>query len=101
MFACLYSIPICHLHAGETTKGSADEKVRHAISKLSTIFFVSHKINQKNLIKMGIEKNKIFNFGALGLNDLKRYNIKKNLIEKKLNISLKKKTFIITYHQKP
>ena len=45
-------------------------------------FFVSHKINQKNLIKMGIEKNKIFNFGALGLNDLKRYNIKKNLIEK-------------------
>lgn len=94
----IYSIPICHLHAGETTKGSADEKVRHAISKLSSIFFVSHKINQKNLIKMGIEKNKIFNFGALGLNDLKRYNIKKNLIEKKLNISLKKKTFIITYH---
>ena len=94
----IYSIPICHLHAGETTKGSADEKIRHAISKLSSIYFVSHKKNQNNLIKMGINKKRIFNFGALGINEINKYNLNKNLLEKKFNISLKKKTFIVTYH---
>ena len=38
---------------------------------------------------MGIEKNKTFNFGALGLNDLKRYNIKKS-IRKKIKYIIKK-----------
>ena len=35
-------IPIAHLHGGETTEGAVDEAVRHAITKMSLLHFVSH-----------------------------------------------------------
>ena len=94
----IYNISICHLHGGETTKGSIDDKIRHAISKLSSLHFVSHYEHKKKLLKMGVDSNYIFNYGALGLNDINDFNLKKKTIENKLNLSLDKKTFVITFH---
>ena len=47
------NIPIIHIHGGELSLGSMDEKLRHAISKLSSMHFVSHKVHRKRLIQMG------------------------------------------------
>ena len=40
----------------------------------------SHKKNQNNLIKMGINKKRIFNFGALGINEINKYNLNKKVL---------------------
>lgn len=61
------NIPIVHLHGGELSFGSMDEKLRHAISKLSSIHFVSHKIYKERLIQMGEDKSKIKIIGAPAL----------------------------------
>ena len=37
----LLKIPIAHLHGGELTEGSLDEGLRHVITKLSFLHFVS------------------------------------------------------------
>ncbi len=94
----IYNIPICHLHGGETTKGAIDDKIRHAISKLSSLHFVSHQEHKIKIQKMGEDTNYIFNYGALGLNDINNFDLKKKVIESKLNISFDKKTFIVTFH---
>ncbi len=94
----IYNIPICHLHGGETTEGSIDNKIRHAISKLSSLHFVSHNMHKRKLLKMGEKSNLIFNYGALGLNDLKNFNLSKEKIEKKIKLSINKKTFVVTFH---
>ena len=94
----IYNIPICHLHGGETTKGSNDDKIRHAISKLSSLHFVSHHNYRKKLIKMGEDPNYIFNFGALGLNNINSFKLKKREVQNKLKLSFDKKTFILTLH---
>jgi GDP/UDP-N,N'-diacetylbacillosamine 2-epimerase (hydrolysing) len=94
----IYNIPICHLHGGETTKGSNDEEIRHAISKLSSLHFVSHNDYKKKLVKMGENPNYIFNFGALGLNSINKFKLNKKEIENILNLSLDKKTFVVTFH---
>ena len=39
--AYLNHIPIVHIYGGETTQGSLDEGIRHSITKLSNIHFVS------------------------------------------------------------
>ena len=38
----IHKVPVVHLHGGEVTLGSIDEKIRHSISKISDIHFVSH-----------------------------------------------------------
>ena len=55
----MYQIPIIHYEGGDqTTGGTYDDKIRHAISLISDLHFVSNKGSEKRLIKMGIEKKK-------------------------------------------
>ena len=54
----LHKIPIIHIGGGETTEGSSDESIRHAVSKLSSFHFVTHEIHKNRLIQLGEEKKK-------------------------------------------
>ena len=73
----IYQIPIIHIHGGELTLGSIDEKIRHAISKISSIHFVIHNEYKKRLIQMGENKKFIKNFGSPSLEILKDKKILK------------------------
>ena len=50
--ASYMNIPLAHLQGGEVS-GSIDEKVRHAVTKLSDLHFVSNELCAKRLLKMG------------------------------------------------
>lgn len=50
--ASYMNIPLVHIQGGEVT-GNIDEKVRHAISKLSDLHLVSNDDARQRLIKMG------------------------------------------------
>ena len=72
--ASYLNIPLIHIQGGEVT-GSIDEKVRHAITKLSDIHFVSNSRAKKFLINMGENKEKIFITGCPSI-DLVKGNTK-------------------------
>lgn len=61
--AAYMNIPLVHIQGGEVT-GNIDEKVRHAISKLSDFHFVSSERAKERLIKMGEEPYSIYNTGC-------------------------------------
>ena len=61
--ASYMNIPLIHIQGGEVT-GNIDEKVRHSISKLSDFHFVSNEDAKNRLIKMGENKETIFNYGC-------------------------------------
>ena len=61
--ASYLNIPLIHIQGGEVT-GSIDEKVRHAITKLSDIHFVSTRRSRNYLIKMGEQKQSVFFTGC-------------------------------------
>ena len=48
-----------------------DDNMRHAISKLSHLHFVSHINYKKRLIQMGENKKDIHVVGAMGIESLK------------------------------
>ena len=50
--ASYMNIPLAHVQGGEVT-GSIDEKVRHSITKLSDVHFVSNDLAMKRLLKNG------------------------------------------------
>ena len=56
--ASYMSIPLVHIQGGEVT-GNIDEKVRHAITKLSDLHLVSTAKAQARVIKMGEEPSTV------------------------------------------
>lgn len=61
--ASYLNIPLIHIQGGEVT-GSIDEKVRHSITKLSDIHFVSTKRSKSFLSKMGENRKRVFLTGC-------------------------------------
>ena len=97
--AMVCQVPIAHLHGGELTKGAIDETIRHSISKMSHIHFVSTKEYYKRLIQLGEKRNFVFNVGSLGVENTKKIKLLSiDEIKKNYNIDFKKDTFIITLH---
>jgi UDP-hydrolysing UDP-N-acetyl-D-glucosamine 2-epimerase len=50
--ASYMNIPVVHIQGGEVT-GSIDEKVRHAVTKLSNLHLVSTKLARERVIRLG------------------------------------------------
>ena len=59
----LNNILVSHIEGGEIS-GTVDELIRHSVSKLSHIHFVSNKQAAKRLMQMGEIKESIFTIGS-------------------------------------
>ena len=59
----LHEHPVAHVQGGEIT-GSIDEKVRHAVTKLSNLHFVSTELAAERLIRMGEDPATVFVTGC-------------------------------------
>ena len=97
--AVILNIPILHLYGGDISKGSYDNLFRYSLSFLSSFHLVSNEKSRKNLLKIGIDPNNIFNFGLIALNKInyfKKVNVSDYL--KKLKLSSKKKNIIVIFH---
>ena len=81
--ASYMNISVAHIQGGETT-GSIDEKVRHAITKLSDLHFVSTKRAKNFVIRMGELKSKVFLTGCPSIDLIKdiNYSLPKNFLNK-------------------
>jgi GDP/UDP-N,N'-diacetylbacillosamine 2-epimerase (hydrolysing) len=91
-------IPVAHCHGGELTFGAIDDAIRHAITKMSHLHFVSTAQYEKRILQLGEEKDRVRIVGALGLENIKQQLISKAAFEEKIGRSLGDQNFIITYH---
>jgi len=97
--ATLASVPIAHLHGGELTEGAYDDAFRHAITKMSHLHFVSTRVYRKRVIQMGECHTKVFQVGALGVdNVLSQEFLSRKDLEKHLKFKFQKKNILITFH---
>ncbi len=97
--AHISSIPIVHIHGGESTFGAIDDAIRHSITKMANFHFVANEIYKKRVIQLGENPKKVINVGGLGVDNIQIKKLfKKKEIEKKLNIKFLKKNLLITFH---
>jgi UDP-hydrolysing UDP-N-acetyl-D-glucosamine 2-epimerase len=64
MAAAYLNRTIAHIEGGDVT-GSIDESVRHAITKLSHLHFVTNDDAQRRVLAMGEDPKYVFNTGSL------------------------------------
>lgn len=97
--AFVSGIPICHLHGGEVTRASFDDSIRHSITKMSQLHFVSNAKYRNRVIQMGEAPDRVFNTGALGVDVLNKIETAtKNELEKELKFKFGAKNLLVTFH---
>ena len=68
--AHLQGIAVLHVHGGETTEGAVDDRLRHAITQLSSWHFTAAEPYRQRVIAMGQPPERVFNVGPMVLDGL-------------------------------
>lgn len=97
--ALIKQIPVAHLHGGELTYGAYDDAIRHSITKMSHLHFTSTEEYRSRVIQLGEQPERVFNVGALGVENIKKIEIKdKAEVEKEIGFEIGDRTLLVTYH---
>lgn len=62
--------PIFHLCGGDTTEGAIDEWIRHSITKISYLHFVTNEESRKRVIQLGENPERVFNYGSTSIDNI-------------------------------
>lgn len=97
--AMISRVPIIHCHGGELTEGCIDDAIRHSITKMSHLHFVSTFNYKKRVIQLGEDPKLVYNVGAFGIENINNLNLlKKNELENIINFKLDRNYFLVTFH---
>lgn len=97
--AVICRIPIVHIHGGEITEGAIDDKIRHALTKLSSIHFPSIPEYAARILQMGENPDKVFPVGALGIDNIMKLPLfEKEALYDELGIRTSLPVAIVTFH---
>ncbi len=64
--------PIFHLCGGDTTEGALDEWIRHSITKMSYLHFVTNEESRRRVIQLGEDPERVFNYGSTSIDNIMR-----------------------------
>ena len=62
--------PIFHLCGGDTTEGAIDEWIRHSITKMSFLHFVTNEASRRRVIQLGEDPARVFNYGSTSIDNI-------------------------------
>ncbi len=62
--------PIFHLCGGDTTEGAVDEWIRHSITKISYLHFVTNEVSRRRVIQLGEDPKRVFNYGSTSIDNI-------------------------------
>ncbi|MFA5276260.1 MAG: UDP-N-acetylglucosamine 2-epimerase [Candidatus Omnitrophota bacterium] len=97
--ALVSNIPVAHIAGGEVTEGACDDSIRHSITKMSQLHFTISETYRRRVIQLGEEPGRVFNVGALGIDNIKRLKLlSKKEVEKTLGFKFNKRNLLVTFH---
>jgi UDP-hydrolysing UDP-N-acetyl-D-glucosamine 2-epimerase len=97
--AALLTIPLAHLHGGESTEGAVDETFRHAITKMSHLHFVSHPHYAARVIQMGEDPWRVTVSGAPALDAIRAMRLlSPRELRRSLRVGWKRRPLLATFH---
>jgi len=95
-----FKIPVAHIHGGEVTQGAIDDALRHSITKLSHLHFVSTQEYANRVNQLGEEMWRVIVSGAPGLDNLHSEKLlSREELSSNLGLQISDSRFlIVTYH---
>lgn len=62
--------PLFHMCGGDTTEGALDEWIRHSITKISYLHFVTNEDSRRRVIQLGENPVRVFNYGSTSIDNI-------------------------------
>lgn len=90
---------IAHVAGGDVTEGAVDESMRHAMTKMSHLHFVTNAQAAARVRQLGEDPARIFNAGSPGLDTLRRTTLlSREALEASLGMRLRRRNLLVTFH---
>jgi UDP-hydrolysing UDP-N-acetyl-D-glucosamine 2-epimerase len=94
-----FKIPLAHIHGGEVTQGAMDDALRHAITKLSHLHFVTTEEYARRVIQLGEEPWRVILSSAPSLDNLDTVKLLTTAeLESLYGFSLDPSPLLVTFH---
>ena len=97
--AYLAGIPIAHIAGGDTTEGAFDEGLRHSITKMAHLHFVTNEAAARRVRQLGEHPSRIHNFGSPGIDAIQHLErIPRADLERQIGFKLLERNILATFH---
>jgi UDP-hydrolysing UDP-N-acetyl-D-glucosamine 2-epimerase len=97
--AMVARIPIAHIAGGDTTEGAIDEAIRHSITKISHLHFVTNQESARRVRQMGENPQRIYCVGSPGIDYIKHLTLlQSEELEQALDFTFLPRNLLITFH---
>lgn len=97
--AMIMQIPLAHLGGGDNGSGTYDNVMRHCITKMASIHFVTHEEARRRVIQLGESPERVFCYGATNVDSIvKRPLLSKQALALELGITFEATIFLVTFH---
>lgn len=94
-----FRIPVAHIEGGDLTEGAIDDALRHSITKLSHLHFVSTEDYGRRVVQLGEDPWRVTISGAPSLDNLKTLKLPSAVeLERNYKISLQQPPLLVTFH---
>lgn len=94
-----FNIPIAHIHGGELTQGAIDDSLRHSLTKLSHLHFVTTEEYRQRVIQLGEAPWRVSLSGAPSLDNLQHTSLLcRKEFQNRFGLRCAAGTLLVTYH---
>ncbi len=94
-----FKLPVAHIGGGDVTEGAIDESLRHSLTKLSHLHFVSGGEQQARILQMGEEPWRVLVTGELSLDVIHSTpRLSAQEMKTRFGIRIDRPFLIATYH---
>ena len=97
--ALVANIPVAHIAGGDVTEGAFDEAIRHGITKMAHLHFVTNEAAARRVRQLGENPEHIYNVGSPGLDCISRSKLLTRAeLERELEFHFLDRNLLITFH---
>ena len=97
--AMLARIPVAHLCGGDLTEGAVDDAVRHAMTKMAHLHFVSNADAARRVRQMGEDPQYIYQVGSPGLDRIRTVTpMPRDAFFDSIDLKARAKNAVVTFH---
>jgi UDP-hydrolysing UDP-N-acetyl-D-glucosamine 2-epimerase len=97
--ALVARLPIAHIAGGDTSEGAYDEAIRHSITKMSHLHFVTNSDAHRRVRQLGENPRNIHCVGSPGLDYVRRVTLlDRPGLETALGFRLRERNILVTFH---
>ncbi len=94
-----FCIPVAHVAGGEITEGAIDDSLRHSMTKLSHLHFVSTEEFAERVLQMGEEPWRVMVSGSLAIDNIKQAKLwSREQTARHFGFDLRRPVALVTYH---